>query len=307
MTHVKTDNTKLDHISVCVCTFKRPAMLERLLDGLLKQATDKAFTYEIVIVDNDSLHSAEDLVRKYEDVGPSRVIYDCEPEQSISLARNRSIHNASGNFIAIMDDDEFPAVDWLLRIYRCIKDTNADGVLGPVLPDFPAGAPSWLKKSGLCDRPRNPSGSIITGGLRTGNVIFRRNVFEKNDRWFDPARGLTGGSDGEFMSRQIKGGFKFVWCDEAIVFETVLEERWPASFYLNRQFRIGTLAGNKHRKNKILYILLKNIMLLLGYCALLPLSLFLGKSILIKVLTKIYYNAGYVLSFFAITRVQQRQ
>lgn len=301
-------DSKQDHISVCICTFKRPAMLGRLLDSIIKQSTNSAFNYEIVIVDNDKMHSAEKLVREYRDTSQCKIIYDCEPEQSISLARNRTIRNAAGNFIAIIDDDEFPAQDWLCKMYQCLKAKNADGVLGPVLPHFPEGAPAWLQKSGLCDRARNLTGSPITGkDLRTGNVLFQRSVFEKNDKWFDPARGLTGGSDGEFLSRQIERGRKFVWCDDALVFETVSEDRWQASFYLKRQLRIGTMAGEIIRQSKRIGALSKNFILLLGYAALLPFSMLAGKHIWMKVLTKVYYNAGCILSFLKLINVKQRE
>ena len=303
-----TENLKPDHISICVCTFKRPAMLERLLDGLSKQSTFSTFTFEIVIVDNDKMRSAEDLVNKIQERGQLKIIYDCEPEQSISLARNRTIRNASGNFIATIDDDEFPAEDWLKKIYQCLKHYNADGVLGPVLPHFPPGAPEWLKRSGLCDRPRNVTGSPITGkDLRTGNVLFQRSVFKNDNMWFDPTRGLTGGSDGEFLSRQIKKGRKFIWCDEAIVFETVADERWPASFYLKRQFRIGTISGKIIRRFRKIHTIPKTCFLVLGYAGLLPFAMFAGKHIWMKILTKLSYNVGRLLSFFKLVRAQERQ
>jgi glycosyltransferase involved in cell wall biosynthesis len=298
----------MDHISVCICTFKRPAMLAKVLDGVISQAPDSAFTFEIVIVDNDKMRSAEKLVHEYQKSRQCKIIYDCEPEKGIPLARNRTIRNSSGNFIATIDDDEFPAENWLSKLYECIKEYNADGVLGPVLPDFPPGAPAWLKKSGLCDRPRNVTGSPITGrDLRTGNVLFQRHVFEKEDIWFDPARGLTGGSDGEFLSRQIRRGREFFWCDEAIVFETVHKERWSASFYLKRNFRIGTLAATKRRTPRSFGIVLKSFVLLLGYSFLFPLSFLAGKHIWMRVLTKLYYNAGYALSFLSLVRVQKRK
>lgn len=304
----KTQDLNPDHISVCICTFKRPEMLARVLDGVLSQVPDSAFTFEIVIVDNDKMRSAEELVHKYQKSGQCKIIYDCEPEQGIPLARNRTIRNASGNFIATIDDDEFPTGNWLSKLYQCIKDYNADGVLGPVLPHFPADAPEWLKKSGLCDRPRNITGSPITGrDLRTGNVLFQRNVFEKDDIWFDPARGLTGGSDGEFLSRQIKRGRKFVWCDEAIVFEKVPEERWPAAFYLKRNFRIGSLAGERLRRTRSIGTATKACIILFGCSLVLPLSLLTPKHIWMKVLTKLSYNAGCLLSFLTLSSVKQRQ
>lgn len=303
----KTQDLNPDHISVCICTFKRPEMLARVLDGVLSQVPDSAFTFEIVIVDNDKMRSAEELVHKYQKSGQCKIIYDCEPEQGIPLARNRTIRNASGNFIAIIDDDEFPTGNWLSKLYQCIKDYNADGVLGPVLPHFPAGAPEWLKKSGLCDRPRNITGSPITGrDLRTGNVLFQRNLFEKDDIWFDPARRLTGGSDGEFLSSHIRKGRKFVWCDDAIVYETVPEERWSVSFYLKRQFRIGTLAGDRMRSTRSKYAIIKAGTLFLGYSVLFPFSLFASKQAWIKVLIRLLYNAGCLLSYFSFSDIKNR-
>ena len=303
----ETQDIKLDHISVCICTYKRPEMLVRALDAVISQVTDSAFTLEVVIVDNDKMRSAQELVYKYQKSGKCKMIYDCEPEKSISLARNRTIRNASGNLIAFIDDDEFPTENWLYKMYLCLKEYNTDGVLGPVLPHFPIGAPKWLAKSGLCERPRNATGSPIRlKDLRTGNVLFQRYVFKKDVRWFDPAMGLTGGSDGVFLWRQIQRGRKFVWCDEAIVFEKVPEERWPAGFYLKRNFRIGAAAGGLHRHSRNIRAVLISFLLLLGYSAMLPFSLFKGKHIWVKILTKIYYHAGCLLSFLNLTPVPHK-
>ena len=58
-------NGNLDlHISVCICTFKRPALLAVLLDALGDQVTDGLFTFDIVVVDNDASRSSEVLVRE---------------------------------------------------------------------------------------------------------------------------------------------------------------------------------------------------------------------------------------------------
>lgn len=301
---IETDH----HISVCICTFKRPQMLYNLLSKLQDQVTENLFTYSAIIVDNDADQSAKAVVTDWPNKSTIKIDYFCEPEQNIALARNKAVESAEGNFIAFIDDDETPNDNWLFEMYRCINDYNADAVLGPVLPDFPAEAPEWLKKSGLCNRPRNPTGSPITNrDLRTGNILFQNYVFEKNDMWFNPLRGRTGGEDGEFLSRQIKRGRKFIWCDEAIVFETVAEERWPASFYLKRQFRIGTMTGEAIRRSRMMNAVLKTITALIVYSVLLPFSLLLGKHIWVKILTKTCYNAGCVLSFFKVVTVQQIQ
>lgn len=302
----KQQNLKLDHISVCICTYKRPELLSRALFGVTSQSTKSSFSYEIIVVDNDCHRSAEEIVRLFQPGKAVKIIYDCEPVQNIALTRNKAILNATGNFIAFIDDDEIPADDWLYRLYQCIKDYNADAVLGPVLPDFPNGAPSWLKKSGLCDRPRNVTGSPITRrDMRTGNILFQRYIFAKDDMWFNPSRGLTGGEDAEFISRQLKKGRKIVWCNEAVVHEMVSEERWLASFYLKRNFRIGTSNGQSIRRFRRYGEALKTFLIFNFYAALLPFSMLAGKHVWIKILTRVYFNAGCILSFLKLKNVKQ--
>src|SRR5213080_4720223 len=104
------------HVSVCICTYKRPHLLERLLDELGNQETGELVTYSIVIADNDASRSAEAVVREFEAGSPISVIYCVEPVQNIALARNKAIENAKGDFVAFIDDDEFPTRTWLLTL-----------------------------------------------------------------------------------------------------------------------------------------------------------------------------------------------
>ena len=298
---------KPNRISVCLCTYRRPEMLKRALEGILSQAPGLGFELEIVVVDNDHKRSARGIVEPFQGNTTVPIIYDCEPVKNIAHARNRSIGRASGQFIATIDDDEFPAADWLGRMQGCLKDFDADGVLGPVLPDFPDGAPGWLKTSRLCDRPRYATGSLLTSGdLRTGNALFKRELFKKGNTWFDPALGLTGGSDGQFIVGQIRKGRKFVWCDEAAVFETVSAERWPARYYYRRYFRVGTMQGRHHRRSRDIRAASTGLILLLGYVVVLPLMLVWGTSHRVKVLTKIHYQLGCLLSFLNLVDVPER-
>jgi succinoglycan biosynthesis protein ExoM len=111
-----------DHITICVCTFRRPAQLGRLLMRLQDQDAGDRFFYDIVVVDNDQDRSAQRVV---EDLCRTALVppaYDCEPEQNIALARNRAMAHAAGTFIAFIDDDEVPEQDWLARLYEaCLQ------------------------------------------------------------------------------------------------------------------------------------------------------------------------------------------
>ena len=110
--------SKYDHITVCICTYKRPKLLERLLNELQNQTTDDLFIYSIVVVDNHHNQAAKNTVAASKKKSSIAIEYHHEPEQNIALARNRAVKNAKGNFIAFIDDDEFPVNNWLIHLYK---------------------------------------------------------------------------------------------------------------------------------------------------------------------------------------------
>jgi glycosyltransferase involved in cell wall biosynthesis len=215
---------------VCICTFKRAGLITTLLEALERQTIDPAFSFDVVVVDNDEHRSSEAVVRGFARRGSLDVAYYCEPERSISLARNLAVRQAEGNLVAFIDDDEWPVDDWLVRLVRTLKGSGAHGVLGPVVPDFPTGAPAWLQKGRVLQRRRHKTGSRISASdARTGNVLLDRSRLGEGQLWFDPAFGRTGGEDTDFFARQFANGCVFIWCDEAVAYEVVRQSGGTAS------------------------------------------------------------------------------
>lgn len=294
--------TLTDHISVCICTYKRPDLLRNLLLRLQHQETNDLFTYSAVVVDNDQNKTAEDTVRRLQQSSDIRTDYFYEPEQNIALARNKAVENAEGNYIAFIDDDEFPVSDWLLNLYKTMYRFEADGVLGPVRPYYPAHTPAWLIKSKLCERPEHKTGTVMHWAeTRTGNVLLDKRIFEDADNRFGREFGRTGGEDIEFFRKMAGEGKKFVWCNEAPTYETVLPERWSKEFYSERYLRIGGLVGEKIRRRNsglgCMYSLLKSTAWITVMGLSLPLSLLWGEHIYMRAVTKIMYNFGLLSGF----------
>ncbi len=170
------------HISVCICTYKRPHLLQRLLEELGRQQTGTRFSYSIVVADNDRLRSAEPAVRDFAARSETPIRYCVQPQQNIALTRNKALENAAGEFVAFIDDDEFPTDRWLLTLFEACSEYNVDGVLGPVKPYFDHQAPKWVVDGRFYDRPTYPTGFIIDARKgRTGNVLLRRQIFEDDD------------------------------------------------------------------------------------------------------------------------------
>ena len=292
------------HICVCVCTYKRPEFLGRLLSKLEGQHTDGLFDYSIVIADNDASESARLIVERFAHSSKITCCYHVEPRQNIALARNKAIGNAKGDFLAFIDDDEFPDEWWLIRLRSALIQYNSDGVLGPVLPSFEQQPPNWVLKGRFFDRATHPTGHMLSWkNTRTGNALLKRNVFEKDREWFDPAFG-SGGEDREFFKRKIEEGFIFVWCNEAPVFETVPSIRWKRTVLLKRALLRGEMALNT-KESRLASILLSALAIIL-YTSLLPLFFLLGHHVFMKYLIKDCDHLGKLCAFLGIDLVEEK-
>src|SRR6266850_2216588 len=90
--------------------------------------------------------------------------YCVESQQNIARARNKAVENAEGDFVAFIDDDEFPTQDWLRTLLATLTEYQVDGVLGPVKPHFDAAPPRWIVEGGFHDRPEDPTGKRLDWG-----------------------------------------------------------------------------------------------------------------------------------------------
>lgn len=293
-------------IAVCVCTYKRPALLTRLLENLERQRTDGLFSMAVTIVDNDVQESARAAVRLASSGSKIPIAYHIEPERSISLARNRSLESSEGGFIAMIDDDEFPDPDWLVNHYRTLIGSTASGVLGPVRSSFDVPPPRWLVKSGLLARKEFKTGDTIPDArfTRTGNVLFRRSLFADPANRFDPAFGRTGGGDAAFFKRMIGKGHVFIWCNEAIVHETVLPERQVRSYYLRRAFTRGMTEAQE--RPFLSFRNLRSVVAIPLYALLLPFAGLAGQSFFMRYLVKECDHLSRILAYAGIKPIKER-
>ena len=227
-------------IDVCIATYKRPQLLKKLLVSVLSQQTAGEFTFTVIVADNDAQRSAEPVVRELNASG-EKIIYAVEPQQNISLARNKALSFATGDYIATIDDDEYADSHWLLNLYRTMLAHRADVVFGPVAPSFHANTPSYIKNSRAFRLPDPPTGSTENYVPATGNSLFRRALVQYIAGPFDPGFGRTGGGDTAFFETIRKQGPTRVWCREALVFEFVPPERTTWRWILQREFCRGNI------------------------------------------------------------------
>jgi len=290
------------HINVCVCTYKRPSLLKRLLDELGHQETGGFFTYSIVTVDNDYQRSAEGIVLEFSAMSVIPIIYCVEPCQNIALARNKAIANTNGDFVAFIDDDEFPTKRWLLTLFKACNKYDVDGVLGPVMPHFDEDPPTWAVRGKFYERATYATGFIIdwTKG-RTGNVLLRRRVFEGCSEPFKPE--FRTGEDQDFFRRMIEKGRVFIWCNEAVAYEIVPPIRWKRTFMLRRALLRGA-TSLVHPTSGAVQIA-KSIVAVPAYATALPFALVLGHHRFMTLLVKLCDHLGRLLALLRINPIRE--
>lgn len=285
-------------------------MLERLLRKLAVQNTEGLFGISVVVVDNDAAGSAREMVERLASELALDVTYGVETERSIPAVRNHALRLAHGNFIGIIDDDEFPPPHWLVTLYRAIQTFDVDGGLGPVHPFFEQTPPAWLIKSRFCERPVVRTGTILPWDqTRTGNVLLKRHVFDKNGLLFD-MKMTTGGTDREFFKQAMRQGFRFVAVEEAPVYEIVPPERWTKSYYLKRALVNGF---NSYRNSQgeggalsRISLPVKPLIATVAYAFAVPVCACLGTHYLMNCLIRGGHNFSRLCAMFGVQLVRKR-
>jgi glycosyltransferase involved in cell wall biosynthesis len=300
---ISPSETAIPHISVCICTYKRPLPLRRLLTELSCQSTGGLFTFSIIVADNDATRSAEATVADCRISSSIPIEYRCEPRQGIARARNKVVENAAGDYLAFLDDDEFPAPGWLLALFQACNEYKVDGVLGPVIRYFDEVPPAWLKRSRLFDRRVNPTGMRVGWReARTGNVLLKQEVIGADPTPFRLE--FITGEDQDFFRRKIEEGRRFIWCAEAEAFEVLPPARWKRMYFVRKALMQGSSAAM--RPTCGFSSLAKSAVAVPLYALILPFALVLGQHYFMTILFKLCSHAGKLLRRIGIDPIREQ-
>lgn len=234
------DANHTQRVLVSVLTFRRPETLRRCLASIAEQCTD-GFEFDVCVVDNDPDRSAVEQVAECASTLPVNIEYVHEPVPGIPAARNTAVVEAvrrGVDWIAFIDDDERADPSWLGALLHAAHDFGADGVQGPVLPDFEEGGPASLPELGFHARPVAARGTALRQA-KTGNLLLRtdRLVELCGTRPFREELADYGGSDAELTMRFTSAGGLIVTEPGAIVREFTPVTRQTLAWMERRAMR----------------------------------------------------------------------
>ncbi|MEM8720773.1 MAG: glycosyltransferase family 2 protein [Cyanobacteria bacterium P01_G01_bin.39] len=230
-------------IAVCIITCFRPDGLRRLLEGIASQKFTKNQQPDIrlVVVDNDAEGSAKSVcdqfITQHDDL---KLEYDIEKQRGIPFARNHSVDMVKNevDFIAIMDDDEVPADNWLDELMAAQREFEADILTGPVAPHFVNPPADWLHSFfGSGNLPNGQNLLHNYGYVYTSNLFAKATLFQ--DIRFDEQFRSNGADDTHLFMQVYQKGYKAVWADNALVTEWLPATRTNPKWLWQRAYRRG--------------------------------------------------------------------
>lgn len=117
------DNTL---VSVIVAVYNAEDYLEECLESLIRQTH---FNLEILCVDDASTDNSLLILQKYAEKDNRIKILNCKENQGQAFARNIALDKANGDYICMLDSDDWFSTDAIEKALTKASETNADCVL----------------------------------------------------------------------------------------------------------------------------------------------------------------------------------
>jgi len=127
--------------TVAICTYNGATRLPKVLDKLRSatlftkeraQFPKEDFSWEIVVIDNNSADKTAKVVEEYQltwsQTYPLR--YYFEPKQGLAFARRCAIKVAQGSLVGFLDDDNLPTDNWVSAAYSFGQSHPQVGAFG---------------------------------------------------------------------------------------------------------------------------------------------------------------------------------
>lgn len=138
--------SKVD-FTVAIPTYNGEHRLPELLEKLRAQVQTEPFSWEVIVVDNNSRDQTAKVVRSYQDDFPCPLRYCFERRQGVAYARKRAIQESQGELVGFLDDDNLPISTWVAAAYAFAQAYPMAGAYGSQIHgDFEVEPPESLRK-----------------------------------------------------------------------------------------------------------------------------------------------------------------
>ena len=117
-------------LTIAIPTYNGEQRLPQLLRHLQAQTEVETVSWEVLVVDNNSSDATAAVVQSFQADFPCP-LRDCfEPKQGIGPARQRAIQESHSELIGFLDDDNWPAANWVAMAHAFGQQHPRAGAYG---------------------------------------------------------------------------------------------------------------------------------------------------------------------------------
>lgn len=182
-------------VSVIVPMYNAERFVRRCLDSLIAQDFP---AFEIIVVDDGSLDAGPQTLREYT-LQDERIVLLRQENLGVSVARNRGIDAARGEFVAFVDADDHVTPEYLSALVEAI--TGCDLATCAYAREGNRTTPHLLGKSGRLSKEELYLHTYVTGKIGGGcwNKLFRKSILDREGIRYP--QGIAVGEDMVFLAR----------------------------------------------------------------------------------------------------------
>ena len=228
--------------SIIVPVYNRPQEIDELLDSLTKQ--DFQDDFEVLIVEDGSENSSEDIAKKY--TAQLNLNYFYKENSGAGASRNYGMKRASGNYFIILDSDVIVPSQYLSEVKKALQENYTDAFGGP---DAAHSSFTSLQKA----INYSMTSVLTTGGIRgkkksvgkfqprSFNLGLSKVAFEKTKGFSK----MKAGEDIDLTFRLWENGFETQLIDKAFVYH---KRRSTIKQFFKQTFAFGTARPILNKK-----------------------------------------------------------
>lgn len=112
-------------VSVIVPVYNVEQYIKKCLNSLVEQTLDDL---EIIIVNDGSKDNSKEIIEKFIEKYPSKIVYLEKKNGGLSDARNYGLPYAKGEYVAFLDSDDYVEKNMYKDMYELAKKENSDMV-----------------------------------------------------------------------------------------------------------------------------------------------------------------------------------
>lgn len=247
-------------VSLIVPIYNSSEYLNKCIDSLLNQTLKDI---EIILINDGSTDKSEKIIKSYND---KRIKYISKKNEGIGKTRNRGIKEATGEFIAFVDSDDYLNEHFCEYMYKKAYNDNCELVICNFFED--RGNLYGIKFKDFEDTSLKENPDLLNNiNLGPCNKLYSLNMLKKNSIYFEENLKYE---DAPFVVKSIKTAKKIGKINDYLTYY-VIHENSETTTRDNRIFDILEICkiiinelNDKTYKKQLTSLI---AMILLDYCA----------------------------------------